>query len=169
MINTVVLSLLAANVMAIGKMPLSNKHYLAREESIRASIKEQGVTNPEEYYFSSTIDHFDNHGADSAQYQMRYLVDRTYFNEESGPIIFYAGNEGDVWTFFDNSGFMTQTLAEKYGALVVFGEHRYFGKSMPFGDDSFNTTNGNLNYLTVEQAMFDYVDLIKSIKNTYSL
>jgi dipeptidyl-peptidase-2 len=43
---------------------------------------------------------------------MRYLVDRTYFNEENGPIIFYAGNEGDVWTFWDNSGFMTTTLAK---------------------------------------------------------
>jgi dipeptidyl-peptidase-2 len=42
---------------------------------------------------------------------MRYLVDKTYFKPESGPIIFYAGNEGDVWTFWDNSGFMTTTLA----------------------------------------------------------
>jgi len=43
---------------------------------------------------------------------MRYLVDDTYFDRENGPIIFYAGNEGDVYTFFDNSGFMTTTLAE---------------------------------------------------------
>jgi len=43
---------------------------------------------------------------------MRYLVDKTYWDEENGPIIFYAGNEGDVWSFFDNSGFMTTTLAE---------------------------------------------------------
>ena len=65
---------------------------------------------------------------------MRYLVDQTYWNKETGPVIFYAGNEGDVWTFFDNSGFMTTTLAKQFGALVVFGEHRYFGESMPFGD-----------------------------------
>ena len=43
---------------------------------------------------------------------MRYLVDDTYYDKKNGPIIFYAGNEGDVWTFFDNSGFMTTTLAE---------------------------------------------------------
>lgn len=95
------------------------------------------------------------------------MVDQTFFNKEKGPIIFYAGNEGDVWTFYNNSGFMTQTLAEKYGALVVFGEHRYYGKSMPFGKETFEKKN--LVYLTVEQAMEDYVQLIKMIKTTYNL
>ena len=98
---------------------------------------------------------------------MRYLVDDTFFDKENGPIIFYAGNEGDVWTFFDNSGFMTTTLAEEFGALVVFGEHRYFGESLPFGDDSYKRSN--LKYLTVEQAMMDYVELVKDIKDSYDL
>ncbi len=65
---------------------------------------------------------------------MRYLVDRTYFDEAEGPILFYAGNEGDIFTFFDNTGFMTKTMAAHFGALVVFGEHRFFGESMPFGE-----------------------------------
>ena len=98
---------------------------------------------------------------------MRYLVDKTYYDETNGPIIFYAGNEGDIWTFFDNSGFMSTTLAEKFGAMTIWGEHRYFGTSMPFGDDSFD--RDNLAYLTVEQAMNDYVDLIKEIKETEGL
>lgn len=93
---------------------------------------------------------------------MRYLVDDTFYNPETGPIIFYSGNEGDIWSFFENSGFMTTTLAETFGALVVFGEHRYFGESMPFGEDSFNREY--LPYLTVEQTMMDFVDLIKSVK-----
>jgi hypothetical protein len=41
---------------------------------------------------------------------------------------------------------------------VVFGEHRYFGLSMPFGDNSFDREN--LVYLTVEQAMMDFVLLV---------
>jgi pimeloyl-ACP methyl ester carboxylesterase len=49
----------------------------------------------------------------------------------------------------------------------VFGEHRYFGESMPFGDQSYDKSN--LEYLTVEQAMMDYVELVKSLKDAYDL
>ena len=102
---------------------------------------------------------------------MRYLVDDQYFrNASSGklrPILFYAGNEGDVWGFYKNSGFMTTTLAEQLGGLVVFGEHRYFGQSYPFDKkDAFNP--GNNTYLTVENVMMDYVELIKMIRTKYN-
>lgn len=138
-----------------------------RIRNIKAKIKTESDLDPQEYYYDAHIDHFDNHGADSETYKMRYLVDDTYFDKDNGPIIFYAGNEGDVWTFFDNSGFMTTTLAEKFGALVVFGEHRYFGTSMPFGDESFEKEN--LKYLTVEQAMMDYVEFMLDFKNEHDL
>ena len=135
--------------------------------NIKSDIKVKGDLNPQEYYYDATIDHFTNHGAGSATYKMRYLVDETYFNKDTGPIIFYAGNEGDVYTFFDNSGFMTTTLAEQFGALVVFGEHRYYGTSMPFGDDTFEREN--LKYLSVEQAQMDYVEFMINFKKEQGL
>ena len=101
---------------------------------------------------------------------MRYLVDDQYYkNASSGlprPILFYAGNEGDIWDFYANSGFMTETLAEKWGALVVFGEHRYFGQSFPF-ERKYAFAEGNNTYLTVENTMMDYVELIKHVKTKY--
>ena len=134
-----VVSLLQQTQALIGH---KGKQFVSRNEKERvAAIKERIASstdlNPETFWFDAAIDHYDNHGAGSATYPMRYLVDRTYFNKETGPILFYAGNEGDVWTFFDNTGFVTKTLAEEFGALVVFGEHRYFGESMPYGTDSF--------------------------------
>lgn len=63
---------------------------------------------------------------------MRYLVDDKHFDGK-GPILFYAGNEGNIETFYENSGFVTQTLAEELKGLVIFAEHRYFGETMPFG------------------------------------
>ena len=46
--------------------------------------------------------------------------------------------------------------------MVVFAEHRYYGKSLPFGDQSY--VGNNIKLLTVENAMMDYVQLIKFLK-----
>lgn len=163
------LALLAASAQArMGTLYKSvSQTEQQRVRNIKAAIATSSPLSPQEHTYQATIDHFDNEGAGSATYDMRYLTDDTFFDKESGPIIFYAGNEGDIWTFFDNSGFMTTTLAEQFGALVVFGEHRYFGTSMPFGDASFDRKN--LKYLTVEQAMMDYVEFILDFKEKNGL
>ena len=65
---------------------------------------------PLQYTFNTKLDHI-NAGGESPEFAMRYLVDDQYFrNTTSGkarPILFYAGNEGDIWNFYENSGFMT--------------------------------------------------------------
>lgn len=66
--------------------------------------------NAEEYFFDTKLDHFDAEGK-SSSFSMRYLIDRTYWDPETGPILFYAGNEGDIYSFYDNTGFMTETIA----------------------------------------------------------
>ena len=88
------------------------------------------AAQPEEKFIMMDTDHFNAEGK-SAQFSMRYLVDDTHYRE-GGPILFYAGNEGDIYSFYDNSGFMTETIAQETGGMVVFGEHRYFGVSYPF-------------------------------------
>ena len=96
---------------------------------------------------------------------MRYIIDSQHYNASHGPILFYAGNEGGVWGFYNNSGFLVETLARKFGALVVFAEHRFYGKSMPFGNQTFQKEN--LRFLSVEQVMWDYIDLLNGIKQQY--
>ena len=98
---------------------------------------------------------------------MRYIVNARYWDPSNGPVLFYAGNEGDVWGFYNNSGFMTETLAQEFEALVVFAEHRYFGKSFPYEQD-YSYTYPNNTYLTVPQVMADYNDLINYIRYYYS-
>ncbi|VDO56316.1 unnamed protein product [Onchocerca flexuosa] len=55
-------------------------------------------------------------------------------------------------------------LAPEFNAAVVFAEHRFYGKSHPFGKQSY-TTIQNLGYLSSEQALGDFALLIRHLKN----
>lgn len=120
---------------------------------------------PTEYQFDTLLDHFDNGGA-SSTFKMRYIVNAQYWDPKSGPILFYAGNEGDVWGFYNNTGFMTETVAKNLSGLIVFGEHRYFGESVPF-DKAVAFDSDHNKYLTLQQVMMDYVELLKFIRYQY--
>lgn len=58
-------------------------------------------------------------------------------------------------------------VAPEFGALLIFAEHRYYGKSLPFGNESFSDPK-HLGYLTSSQAMADYIFLIGQLQNTAS-
>uniref|UniRef100_A0A0B6Y9F8 Lysosomal Pro-X carboxypeptidase n=1 Tax=Arion vulgaris TaxID=1028688 RepID=A0A0B6Y9F8_9EUPU len=113
------------------------------------------------YYFDQQIDHLGF--VVGATFKQRYLVADQFWNNNGGPIFFYTGNEGDIEWFCNNTGFMWD-IARDFRALLVFAEHRYYGNSLPFGDETFQNT-ANLNYLTSEQALADFAELISFIKS----
>lgn len=84
------------------------------------------------------------------------------------PILFYCGNEGDIEVFTNNTGWMWEN-AEQLHAMLVFAEHRFYGKSMPYKIDPTKITPNvtkSLGYLSSEQALADYAKLIYELKNT---
>ncbi|KYQ93237.1 peptidase S28 family protein [Tieghemostelium lacteum] len=123
------------------------------------------------YYYTQTIDHFNFQT--QGTFQQRYLVSDIYWNKPgpndkvcNGPILFYTGNEGDITLFYENSQFVTNVLAEELGALLIFAEHRYYGASLPFGDNSLLPEY--IGMLTSEQALADYAELILNVLPTYN-
>lgn len=69
---------------------------------------------------------------------MKYLYNDSWWDRSgNGPIFFYTGNEGAIELFAENTGFMWD-IAPEFGALVLFAEHRYYGTSLPFGNESFS-------------------------------
>ena len=59
-------------------------------------------------------------------------------------------------------------LAGEFGAAIVFAEHRFYGKSMPAGNDSYRTVE-NLGYLSSTQALADFAQLITFLKEEVRL
>lgn len=80
------------------------------------------------------VDHFSF--STSTKFKQRIIVSLDHWNEKDGVIFFYTGNEGDILMFANNTGLMWD-LAPEFHAMLVFAEHRYYGESLPFGNDSF--------------------------------
>ena len=103
---------------------------------------------------------------ENGYFKQRYLINDTYWDKtRGGPIFFYTGNEGDIEAFAQNSGFMWDS-APLFNALLVFAEHRYYGTSLPFGNDSLTPDPKFNGYLTSEQALADYAELLTFLKST---
>ncbi|XP_030647446.1 dipeptidyl peptidase 2 [Chanos chanos] len=138
-------------------------HKLFRTEKHGGSTRFNADPKPQfkEKYFPQIIDHFNFNSMGNGTFDQRYLITDQYWKKGYGPIFFYTGNEGDIWEFALNSGFISE-LASQQKALVIFAEHRYYGKSLPFGKDSFNIPEVGL--LTVEQALADYAVMITELK-----
>ncbi|KRX22231.1 Lysosomal Pro-X carboxypeptidase [Trichinella nelsoni] len=116
-----------------------------------------GCSYNESWFENMPVDHFSFENSDT--FRLRYLINTENWNSDGGPIFFYCGNEGSVEGFAENTGFMWEN-AKDFGAMVVFAEHRYYGKSLPFGNES----SSNLGKLNSEQAMADYAVLINWLK-----
>uniref|UniRef100_A0A182K5G5 Lysosomal Pro-X carboxypeptidase n=1 Tax=Anopheles christyi TaxID=43041 RepID=A0A182K5G5_9DIPT len=127
---------------------------------------QHGATASYEYQIKTIdvpIDHFTYTG--EATFKLRYLVNDTYAQGgndlPNSPILFYAGNEGDIELFAQNTGFMWE-LAPKLKATLLFVEHRFYGHSLPFGNASYESPK-NLGYLTSEQALADFALVLRTL------
>jgi len=58
------------------------------------------------------LDHFNATGNTTERFALRYIIDESFNPNKTGPILFYAGNEGAIEGFYENSGFITRRLAE---------------------------------------------------------
>jgi len=115
-----------------------------------------------------TLDHF--RFQSNTTFPLRYvynLQSAEVGSSKNTPLFVLVGCEATITTFFEAAGFVSTTLRKQFGAAVLGVEHRYFGASTPFGDQSF--TEDHIPYLTVEQALADYVEVIQMFKNAHGL
>ncbi|KAJ8501307.1 hypothetical protein OPV22_011859 [Ensete ventricosum] len=121
------------------------------------------------HFFPQQLDHFTFRPKAYHVFYQKYLINSTYWDQgpvHTAPIFVYTGNEGNIEWFAANTGFMLD-IAPKFKALLVFIEHRFYGDSLPFGNDSYESAE-ELGYLTSTQALADYAVLIRSLKHNLS-
>lgn len=149
--------------------PLARRRFLnhpGQNGEFNKKQQEQLKISYETKWFSQPVDHFT--WANQDTWTQRYLVNKDHCERAHCPMLFYAGNEGDIEVFTNNTGFMWEN-ARDLQAMLVFAEHRFYGQSMPYKIDptliSPNETK-TLGYLSSEQALADYAKLIYELKNT---
>lgn len=98
----------------------------------------------EEWRFDQKLDH--NNSADSRTFEQLYYTHSQFAKDNSSPVLLYICGESAC---HPNKSILEH--AEKLNAHVVFVEHRYYGKSIPF---NYLSTE-NLKYLSTDFALKD--------------
>jgi lysosomal Pro-X carboxypeptidase len=99
----------------------------------------------------------------ASTWMQRYLINTDFWRGDgTGSIFFYVGNEGDVELYANHTGLMWENAAQ-FGALLLFGEHRYYGQSLPPG-----AADGDVSYLSSSQALADYATLLRHVRETFN-
>nr|DAD27633.1 TPA_asm: hypothetical protein HUJ06_029101 [Nelumbo nucifera] len=122
------------------------------------------------YYYNQTLDHFNYRPESYTTFQQKYVINSNYWGgaNSSAPIFVYLGDESAIDDDIRTTGFLSEN-APKFNALIVFIEHRYYGKSVPFGsrDEAFRDAS-TLGYFSSSQALADYAEIILAIKKNLS-
>uniref|UniRef100_A0A2K6R930 Lysosomal Pro-X carboxypeptidase n=1 Tax=Rhinopithecus roxellana TaxID=61622 RepID=A0A2K6R930_RHIRO len=126
---------------------LGSLHLPTNPTSLPAVAKNYSVL-----YFQQKVDHF---GFNTVKtFNQRYLVADKYWKKNGGSILFYTGNEGDIIWFCNNTVYFYYDNLEEMFCSV-------YDQALLFLIDS-----RHLNFLTSEQALADFAELIKHLKRT---
>ncbi|KAL0537844.1 hypothetical protein IC582_026833 [Cucumis melo] len=139
--------------------------FLHNAEAISSSISDDFKT----FYYNQSLDHFNYRPESYTCFPHRYIINFKYWGgaNSSAPILAYLGAEGPLEGDLNAIGFMTDN-AVRFDALLVYIEHRYYGKSMPFGSREEALKNAStLGYFSSAQAIADYAAVLLHLKQKY--
>ncbi|RDX79805.1 Lysosomal Pro-X carboxypeptidase, partial [Mucuna pruriens] len=120
------------------------------------------------FYFKQKLDHFNYNPQSYTTFQQRYFLNFKFWGgaNSSAPIFAYLGAEAPIDNSPNTIGFLSDNAAS-FDALLVYIEHRYYGKSVPFGsrEEAFKNAT-TIGYFNSAQALADYAAILKHIKKT---
>lgn len=121
------------------------------------------------FYYNQTLDHFNYRPESYSTFQQRYVINFKYWGgaNSTSPIFAYLGAEEPLDGDLSLIGFLPDN-AVQFNALLVYIEHRYYGKSIPFGSREEALKNSStLGYFNSAQAIADYAEILTYVKKQY--
>ncbi|KAH7531139.1 hypothetical protein JRO89_XSUnG0014700 [Xanthoceras sorbifolium] len=121
------------------------------------------------FFYTQTLDHFNYRPDSYTTFQQRFIINFNYWGgaNTSSPIFVYLGAEEALDRDLDLIGFLPDN-APRFNALMVYIEHRYYGKSIPFASRKEALKNAStLGYFNSAQAIADYAAVLLHIKKKY--
>jgi pimeloyl-ACP methyl ester carboxylesterase len=146
--------LLLAMTTLLVILSLSYFHKDGSEKPSSTLISQEHDENEALFYGEQLVDHFGDKPTEF--WSHRYYVSTKHFGGAGHPILLVVGGEGSL----DHGmlyPFVTNVLAERFGAAVVQPEHRFYG---PYKPIQHATTDQLLKLLTPHQAMSDMIRLV---------
>ncbi|XP_058005227.1 uncharacterized protein LOC131180932 [Hevea brasiliensis] len=123
----------------------------------------------ETFFYYQTLDHFNYKPESYSTFEQRYVINSKYWGgaNASAPILVYFGAEVPLDGDLAVIGFLSDN-AIRFNALLLYIEHRYYGKSIPFGSREEALKNGStLGYFNFAQAIADYAEIIIHVKKSF--
>ncbi|KAA0033354.1 hypothetical protein IC582_026830 [Cucumis melo] len=121
------------------------------------------------YYYNQTLDHFNYRPESYTTFLQRYIINFKYWGgpNSSAPIFAYLGAEAPIDGDLNFIGFLTDN-AIQFNALLIYIEHRYYGKSIPFRSRDEALGNAStLGYFNSAQAIADYAAILIHVKKEF--
>ncbi|KAL0729490.1 hypothetical protein Bca4012_025583 [Brassica carinata] len=120
------------------------------------------------FYFNQNLDHFTFTPKSYMTFQQRYAIDSKHWAGANAPILAFLGEESSLDSDLSAIGFLRDN-GPRFKALLVYIEHRYYGKTMPFGSAEETLKNAStLGYLNAAQALADYAAILLHVKEKYA-
>ncbi|CAH9116668.1 unnamed protein product [Cuscuta epithymum] len=119
------------------------------------------------FYYKQTLDHFNYAPQSYDTFDQRYIVNSQHW-APGGSILAWLGAEAPIDDDPAFAGFLTD-IAPRFKALVIYIEHRFYGKSIPFGTMDDAMKNETLRgYFNSAQALADYAQVLLHVKDEYN-
>ncbi|XP_024023798.1 lysosomal Pro-X carboxypeptidase [Morus notabilis] len=121
----------------------------------------------ETFFYNQTLDHFNYRPESYSTFRQRYVVNSKYWGGSNAPIFAYLGAEAPLDGDLSVIGFLTDNALE-FKALQIYIEHRYYGKSIPYGSREEALNNAStLGYFNSAQAIADYAEILLHVKQKF--